>query len=66
MPYALLVNSTDPTAPAFTNDSGSDWAAAGLATGAGGKLKYRIDMGVCMPVNETIEFKSFWNEKLVQ
>ena len=66
MPYALLVNSTDPTAPAFTNDSGSDWAAAGLATGAGGKLKYRIDMGVCMPVNETIQFNSFWNEKLVQ
>jgi hypothetical protein len=52
--------------PSFTNDSGSDWTAAGLATGAGGKLKYRIDMGVCMPVNETIEFKSFWNEKLVQ
>ena len=71
MPYALLVKSLGDTGaplatPSFTNDSGSDWAVTGLATGAGGKLKYRIDKGVCMPVNETIEFKSLWNEKLVQ
>ena len=65
IPYLLLVDSTNPAAPAFTNDSGSDWALAGLATGAGGKLKYRIDKGVCMPVNETIQFKSLWNEKVV-
>ena len=65
IPYLLLVDSTNPAAPAFTNDSGSDWAVTGLATGAGGKLKYRIDMGVCMPVNETIQFKSLWNEKVV-
>ena len=63
--YLLLVDSTNPAAPAFTNDSGSDWALTGLATGAGGKLKYRIDKGVCMPVNETIQFKSLWNEKVV-
>ena len=65
MPYVLLVDSSNPVAPAFTNDSGSDWAVTGLATGAGGKLKYRIDKGVCMPVNETIQFKSLWNEKVV-
>ena len=65
MPYVLLVDSTNPAAPAFTNDSASDWAVTGLATGAGGKLKYRIDKGVCMPVNETIQFKSLWNEKVV-
>ena len=65
IPYVLLVDSTNPAAPAFTNDSGSDWALTGLATGAGGKLKYRIDKGVCMPVNETIQFKSLWNEKVV-
>ena len=65
IPYLLLVDSTNPAAPAFTNDSGSDWALTGLATGAGGKLKYRIDKGVCMPVNETIQFKSLWNEKVV-
>ena len=65
MPYVILVDSSNPVAPAFTNDSGSDWAVTGLATGAGGKLKYRIDKGVCMPVNETIQFKSLWNEKVV-
>ena len=70
MPYALLVKSVDengaPLAtPSFADDSGADWGLAGLATGAGGKLKYKIDKGVCMPVNETIEFKSLWNEKTV-
>ena len=67
MPYMLLVKSFDDAgAPlamgSFTNDSSADWAVSGLATGAGGKLKYKIDKGVCMPVNETIEFKSLWNE----
>ena len=64
MPYVILVDSSNPVAPAFTNDSGGDWAVTGLATGAGGKLKYRIDNGVCMPVNETIKFESLWNEKV--
>ena len=64
MPYVILVDSSNPVAPAFTNDSGADWAVTGLATGAGGKLKYRIDNGVCMPVNETIKFESLWNEKV--
>ena len=64
MPYLILVDSTNPVAPAFRDDSAGDWAVTGLATGAGGKLKYRIDNGVCMPVNETIKFESFWNEKV--
>ena len=64
MPYVLLVDSSNPVAPAFRDDSGADWAVTGLATGAGGKLKYRIDNGVCMPVNETIKFESLWNEKV--
>ena len=69
MPYMLLVKSFDDAgAPlalgsyGFTNDSSADWAVSGLATGAGGKLKWIIEKGVCMPVNETIEFKSLWNE----
>ena len=67
MPYMLLVKSFDDTgaplaAPAYADDSGADWGLAGLATGAGGKLKWIIEKGVCMPVNETIEFKSLWNE----
>jgi len=64
MPYVILVDSSNPVAPAFRDDSGADWAVTGLATGAGGKLKYRIDNGVCMPVNETIKFESLWNEKV--
>ena len=67
MPYMLLVKSFDDTGaplatPAYADDSGADWGLAGLATGAGGKLKWIIEKGVCMPVNETIEFKSLWNE----
>ena len=67
MPYMLLVKSFDATGaplatPAYADDSGADWGLAGLATGAGGKLKWIIEKGVCMPVNETIEFKSLWNE----
>jgi hypothetical protein len=62
MPYALLVNSTNPAAPAVVDDSAADFALAGLATGAGGKMKYVITKGVCMPVNETIQFNSSWTE----
>ena len=28
----------------------------------GGKLTYKIDKGVCMPVNEIITFSTNWNE----
>ena len=62
MPYALLVNSTNPAAPAAVDDSAADFALTGLATGAGGKMKYVITKGVCMPVNETIQFNSSWTE----
>ena len=64
MPYALLVNSTNPAAPAAVDDSAADFALAGLATGAGGKMKYVITKGVCMPVNETIQFNSSWTEAI--
>ncbi len=62
MPYALLVDSSNPAAPAVVDDSAADFALAGLATGAGGKMKYVINDGLCMPVNETIEFISSWTE----
>jgi len=62
MPYALLVDSTNPAAPAVVDDSASDFALSGLATGAGGKLQFIINKGVCMPVNETITFDSGWLE----
>jgi hypothetical protein len=62
MPYAILVDSTNPAAPAVRDDSATDFALTGLATGAGGKLKWALT-GVCMPVNETIQFNSSWTEK---
>ena len=39
LPYALLVDSSNPAAPAPVNDSANDWSLAGLATGGGGKMK---------------------------
>ncbi|MBU78116.1 MAG: hypothetical protein CMG28_01650, partial [Candidatus Marinimicrobia bacterium] len=44
------------------NDSANEWKVEGLATGGGGKMKYVITKGVCMPVNETILFKTSWTE----
>ena len=60
IPYALLVDSSNPAAPAPVNDSATDFALSGLATGAGGKMKFTILSGLCMPVDETIDFKSGW------
>jgi len=60
IPYTLLVDSSNPAAPAAVNDSATDFALAGLATASGGKMKFTILNGLCMPVDETIEFKSQW------
>ena len=60
IPYALLVDSSNPAAPAAVNDSATDFALAGLATASGGKMKYTILNGLCMPVDETISFASQW------
>jgi hypothetical protein len=60
IPYAMLVDSSNPAAPAAVNDSATDFALAGLATASGGKMKFTILNGLCMPVDETIEFKSQW------
>ena len=60
IPYTLLVDSSNPAAPAAVNDSATDFALAGLATASGGKMKYTILNGLCMPVDETISFASQW------
>jgi len=60
IPYTILVDSSNPAAPAVTNDSATDFALAGLATASGGKMKFTIKNGVCIPVDETIEFMSEW------
>ncbi|MEE8336347.1 MAG: hypothetical protein V3S48_07935 [Candidatus Neomarinimicrobiota bacterium] len=61
MPYALLVNSTNPAAPVPVDDSGHDVDISGGATtlAAGGKMTYIINP-VCFPINELIDFKSTW------
>jgi hypothetical protein len=60
IPYTMLVDSSNPAAPAAVNDSATDFALAGLATASGGKMKFTILNGLCMPVDETIDFKSQW------
>ena len=60
IPYTMLVDSSNPAAPAAVNDSATDFALAGLATASGGKMKFTILNGLCMPVDETIEFASQW------
>lgn len=53
VPYALLVDSTDPTLPVPKDDSGADFDPT--SAGAGGKLTYVVN-DVCFPVNEMIDF----------
>jgi hypothetical protein len=60
IPYAMLVDSSNPAAPAAVNDSATDFALTGLATASGGKMKFTLLNGLCMPVDETIDFKSQW------
>ena len=60
IPYFMLVDSSNPAAPAVVNDSATDYTLAGLATGSGGKMKFTILNGLCMPVDETISFASQW------
>ena len=56
----MLVDSSNPAAPAAVNDSATDFTIAGIATASGGKMKFTILNGLCMPVDETIEFASQW------
>jgi len=60
IPYFMLVDSSNPAAPAAVNDSATDFALAGLTTASGGKMKFTILNGLCMPADETIDFKSQW------
>jgi hypothetical protein len=54
IPYAMLVDSSNPAAPAAVNDSATDFSLAGIGTFSGGKMKFTILNGLCMPVDETI------------
>jgi len=58
MPFAALVDSSDPAKPVIVNDSQRIFDASGGAAtmAAGGKLTYVIDSGTCFNVDETIQF----------
>jgi hypothetical protein len=42
------------------NDSATDFDVTKVQFGLGGKMKYTILNGLCMPADETIDFKSQW------
>jgi len=58
MPYSVLVDSSNPAAPAPRNDSDHDMDISGGAAtiAAGGKMTYVFSTGTCFPHNETITF----------
>ncbi len=58
IPYAMLVDSSDPQNPVPVDDSDHDFDVSNA--GAGGKLTYQIN-GLCFPVNELIEFDTDWD-----
>ena len=60
MPYSVLVDSSDPTAPVPRNDSDHDMDISGGAAtiAAGGKMTYVFSTGTCFPHNETITFNA--------
>ena len=60
MPFAALVDSSDPAKPVIVNDSQRIFDASGGAAtmAAGGKLTYVIDSGTCFNVDETIQFNA--------
>lgn len=58
VPYAMLVDSSDPTTPVPVNDSADDFDVANAGTG--GKLTYEIN-GMCFPINELIDFDTDWD-----
>ena len=60
MPFSVLVDSSNPLAPAVRNDSAVEFSLANMAVG--GKMKYVVQ-GLCVPVNETVEVKSKWDRK---
>ena len=58
--YSLLVDFSSKINPVPSNDSASIFDLSNMSMG--GKLTYKIDKGVCMPVNEIITFSTNWNE----
>ena len=58
MPYSVLIDSSNPLAPAPRNDSAGEFSLANM--GAGGKMRYTVP-GVCVPTNEIVDVRSKWD-----
>jgi len=58
VPYASMVDSSDPTAPKIVDDSKTVFSGANPA--AGGKMYFAQREGLCVPTNEILTVKSEW------
>ena len=60
VPFASMVDSSDPTAPKIVDDSGTVFSGAN--PNAGGKMYFATREGLCVPTNEILTVKSVWAE----
>lgn len=60
VPFASMVDSSDPAAPKIVNDSGTVFSGAN--PNAGGKMYFASREGLCVPTNEILTVKSMWAE----
>ena len=58
LPFASMVDSSDPTLPKIVDDSGTVFSGAN--PNAGGKLYFATREGLCVPTNEILTVKSEW------
>ena len=58
VPFASMVDSSDPTMPKIVDDSGTVFSGAN--PNAGGKMYFATREGLCVPTNEILTVKSVW------
>ena len=58
VPFASMVDSSDPVAPKIVDDSGTVFSGAN--PNAGGKMYFATREGLCVPTNEILTVESEW------
>ena len=58
VPFANMVDSSDPNAPKIVDDSGTVFSGAN--PNAGGKMYFATREGLCVPTNEILTVESEW------
>jgi hypothetical protein len=58
VPFANMVDSSDPAAPKIVDDSGTVFSGAN--PNAGGKMYFATREGLCVPTNEILTVESEW------